>query len=112
MSMNSKVFFTYSKDFFTYSKDFFLSDDFEIFQNGLNMNIRFYNKEKSKELLNKVNKIKNGKDIFNSIIKKKIQSCNFYTINNNRELKEKVRIAINEFMIMKISNCSKSLENE
>ena len=106
MSINLKDFFTYSN-----SKEFFLSDDFEIFQNGLNMNIRFYNKEKSKELLNKVNKIKNGKDIFNSIINKKIQPYSYYTINN-KELKEKVRIAINEFMIMKISNCSKSLENE
>ncbi len=98
------------KDFFTYSKEFLLSDDFEIFQNDLNMNIRFYNKEKSKELLNKVNKIKNGKAIFNSIINKKIQPYSFYT--NNKELKEKVRMAINEFMIMKISNCSKILENE
>jgi hypothetical protein len=99
------------KDFFTYSKEFFLSDDFEIFQNDLDMKIRFYNKEKLKELLNKVNKIKNGKDIFDSIINKKIQSLSFYTINN-KEFKEKVRMAINEFMIMKISNCSKILENE
>lgn len=102
MSMNFK-------DFFTYSKEFLLLSDFEIFQNDLNMIIRFYNKEKSKELLNKVNKIKNGRDVLDSIVNKKIQSLSFYT---NKELKEKVRIAINEFMIMKISNCSKSLENE
>lgn len=104
MSMNFK-------DFFTYSKEFLLLSDFEIFQNDLNMIIRFYNKEKSKELLNKVNKIKNGRDVLDSIINKKIQSLSFYT-TNNKEFKEKVRIAINEFMIMKISNCSKSLENE
>jgi hypothetical protein len=75
------------------------------------MKIRIYNKEKLNELLNKVNKIKNGKDVFDSIINKKIQSLSFYTINN-KEFKEKVRMAINEFMIMKISNCSKILENE
>ena len=107
MSMNFMS--TNFKDFFTYSKEFFLLSDFEIFQNDLNMIIRFYNKEKSKELLNKVNKIKNGRDVLDSIINKKLQPCSFYT---NKELKEKVRIAINEFMIMKISNCSKSLENE